>query len=179
LFARADHPLGWGYPQVEGFDEETRLYTMTSAQGRAHGYSLLAVECADETERGLVLSALAANNFYGRASAEQYAQGLLGEWFGGHFDYVGEVTGADAAVTGPNHQRFVCFGDNRNFAIFTAAEVLEIIDKADGDAATPSLGTRINPLLRKLLLPVVIVKVGALALLLRRRKSKRRRKRRH
>lgn len=106
IFARADHPQGWGFARPgEG--------------GTAHGYVVLFVRCPDEDTLGRVVNRLGTLPFYGNEAAAQYGDGNLREWFGGRFDYI--ATCPDVAVPmGP----FVCRGDNRMIAVYDAEDVL-------------------------------------------------------
>lgn len=100
LFARADHPEGWGFDR------------------RAHGYSIIAVECVSAEEEARVKDRL-IRPFSGPDGDRQYA------WYGGQFDYIGAVFGAEGIRNSsdrPLHKH--SYGDNRFFGLFMAEEVL-------------------------------------------------------
>lgn len=115
VFARADHPLGWGLagrPDEQGHHEQGH---------RAHGYVVLFVRCADEDELEIVRQRLFTKPFYGLADAGTYYGGNLREWFGGRFDLIAIAPAVDLPyATG----RFQCRGDNRMVGVYEAAEVL-------------------------------------------------------
>jgi hypothetical protein len=118
LFARADHPKGWGYQcDAQGY-------------GKAHGYVVLLVACRDDDELALVEERLRdfRSPFHGRFESGPYSEGYLGEWFGGCFDLVAKLNaGEHSIVVGPwqpEPRLIICKGDNRLIAQFTAEEVL-------------------------------------------------------
>jgi hypothetical protein len=180
VFARADHPLGWGYPEIESYDEELGSYILKSANGRAHGYSLLAVACANEDEREAVVSALGSGPFLGFQESNQYADGNLGEWFGGRFDYVGCIEAEHLSVHGPGSwysptQQFFCFGDNRNFAVYQAQEILAVYEEQwtlDEIAATKQ-ALASEPASHKLAPALAVATAAGVAILVRARSRRR------
>jgi hypothetical protein len=108
IFARADHPMGWGQTQPG------------ENIGTAHGWVIVFVRCADEDTLGRVVNRLVMRPFYGNEAGVGYAQGNLLEWYGGRFDYI--ATCPDVAVPmGP----FVSRGDNRMIAVYDAEDVLD------------------------------------------------------
>lgn len=112
LFARADHPFGYGYA-ITG-----------ESMGKAHGFVVIAVECADDDELKHVRDKLAFDGFEGTGESRNYGSGWMGEWYGGKFDFVGILDGFRLAPGGFGEERFRSFGDNRYAGIYTAAEVL-------------------------------------------------------
>lgn len=74
IFARRDHPSGYG-----------------SAEGKAHGYSVIAVRCPTVEESLRVVAVLEGVVPFEGIDKEQkrYYEGWLGEWFGGYFDLIG------------------------------------------------------------------------------------------
>lgn len=113
VFARADHPKGYGLPD-----------------GRAHGYSMLFVTGSRKQIRDCQERLQDFRKpFIGPLGKHYYSDGGLGEWYGGRFellavlpgDRVEHVHGGDVHVTG---QKFLSRGDNRFSGIFTAEEVL-------------------------------------------------------
>jgi hypothetical protein len=114
IFARADHPEGWGFP--------IRKPDGTIASGTAHGYVVIFVRCPDEDTLGHVVNRLVQRPFYGDERSDQYNAGNLHGWFGGRFDYI--ATCPDVAVPmGP----FACRGDNRMVAVYDAEDVLDAL----------------------------------------------------
>ena len=127
IFARADHPNGWG---------------------NAHGYVVIAVECENLAQLAAVTSRLQRDPFYGRPLATSYPGGYLGDeghpWFAGRFDRIlttrGKVNVTPAGrfdrilttrgkvnVTPYGNQMpdtFACIGDQRFAGVFSAADVL-------------------------------------------------------
>lgn len=106
LYARADHPEGYGQGK------------------RAHGYVVLMVRCRDEDEVARV-SKVMASDFKGKPEGG-YNDGALLDWYGGNFDLLAILPGAEYAhltFPGPN-MRFVSKGDNRFVGLYTADEVL-------------------------------------------------------
>lgn len=116
VFARANHPPGWGYGPVG--DEKG---------SRAHGYVVLFVRCADEAELDAVHRRMTIRDFHGIEGARHYFDGALDpnghEWFGGRFELIATApdVSLDAISSG---QRFCCRGDNRMVALYDAGEVL-------------------------------------------------------
>lgn len=110
VFARADHPQGWGF--VAPGEE----------YGRAHGYVVLFVCCADMHELEMVAHRLARQDFVGKPGAT-YLTGALDpggrQWFGGRFDWIATVPDVHLD-RGP----FMCRGDNRMVAVYDAPDVL-------------------------------------------------------
>lgn len=116
LFARADHPEGWGFPK-----------------GRAHGYVVIAVHVPTEDELLRVERRLREQPFHG-IEGNLYQEGNLREWYGGRFDLLAtipnadpyvpvediEIRGAGGAVV---ESRFRSFGDNRFFGVYDASEI--------------------------------------------------------
>lgn len=138
LFARADHPMGYGFP-VAATNPDGSVVRLAGggvacvSQAKAHGYVVLAVECevGDEAER---VVAKMAQGFHGRTTGT-YAEGYLGDWYGGRFDCVAVVEGTkdDISSWPPEMNRDrVSYGDNRFFGVWTAAEVL-VERPADAD----------------------------------------------
>lgn len=126
LFARADHPPGWGYPKIDSYDQERGAYLLSDPSARAHGYSLVAVRCADDRQAGEVIGRM-ASGFHGLDGQGQYVHGHLGDWFGGSFDLVAKLrseSDIDMRLIPGADSRFVTAGDNRFIGIFDAAEVL-------------------------------------------------------
>lgn len=116
LFARADHPPGYGFPPREG-----------EGGGRAHGYVVLMVRCKNRNQLGKVVSKLRDEPFYGVREGG-YADGKLNEWYGGKFDHIATFPDTDIDIC-PGAwaltQRFRSLGDNRFVGIFKAKEVLK------------------------------------------------------
>jgi hypothetical protein len=102
VFARADHPSGYGYPD-----------------GRAHGYVTLFVGC-DDAEQLLEVAARLTRPFLGPPNVATYSEGRLGEWYGGTFQFIATVEQPRLCGLG----RFQSLGDNCYAGIFSAAEVL-------------------------------------------------------
>jgi hypothetical protein len=109
IFARADHPNGWG---------------------NAHGYVVIAVECENLAQLAAVTSRLQRDPFYGRPLATSYPGGYLGDeghpWFAGRFDRI-LTTRGKVNVTPYGNQMpdtFACIGDQRFAGVFSAADVL-------------------------------------------------------
>jgi hypothetical protein len=119
VFARADHPQGYGYgpwtPQ---------------GVGRAHGYVVLLVTCRDDDELALCEERLRDTRypFHGSIESGNYSEGRLGEWFGGTFDLIAKLNASEhSIVVGPWQPEpllLLCKGDNRFVGQFTAEEVL-------------------------------------------------------
>lgn len=119
VFARADHPKGWGMPE-----------------GRAHGYVTLFVRCEDDTELEDVRERLRRYPGWSGVGddTDGYWHGRLDpgySWFGGQFDFVGslpcetvELPHALERGPGGDADRFLCVGDNRFIGFYEAAEVL-------------------------------------------------------
>ena len=110
LFARADHPRGYGF-----------------GDGTAHGYSVLLVRCKDRKELELVKKRLEAP-FYGIEGAHYYSDGAMGEWYGGRFELIalfpGNKVELRAFLDWKQTGRAFSVGDNRFYALFEASEVL-------------------------------------------------------
>lgn len=132
IFARADHPEGWGFPQVDGFDAERGAYYLTKAHAPAHGYSVIAVRCGDQDELDAVCAQLRTQPFLGIAEARSYGEGALGAWFGGRFDHILTLSAEQIELTGPDQRvgRFFCLGDNRCAMLFEAGEILSAAAQA-------------------------------------------------
>ncbi len=117
VYARSDHPPGYGYPPREG-----------EAGGRAHGYVVLLVTCEDQDELDRVTTRL-ANGWQGitaeQAQQHGYQGGQLSDWYGGKFDLVAQIIGPSEAWVGRGYSgRFASLGDNRFVGKYKAAEVL-------------------------------------------------------
>lgn len=121
VFARADHPKGYGF-----------------ADGRAHGYVILFVRCKSRKQVLDVLKVLTnwKKPFLGLGTDQYYNHGNLGEWFGGNaFDLLAVLPGnkldhmSGGYYTGGGTQpapgRFFCRGDNRFTGIYEAGEILD------------------------------------------------------
>lgn len=117
LFARSDHPLGWG-----GVGRDER-----GASG-AHGYVVLLVGPCNDDELAQVRERMLHGPFYGLPESGQYMDGNLREWFGGRFDYLAVVDNPE--LPGPQEiwGRFRAIGDNRFVGIFAPDEVLQRAD---------------------------------------------------
>ena len=114
VFARPDHPVGYG------FLRHGETY------GQAHGYVVLFVRCADEeelekTKQRLSIEAY-SRPFYGvePVQGHYYMYGWLGEWYGGRFDYLATVPDGVEFHNMP----FVSLGDNRFVGLYEAKDVL-------------------------------------------------------
>lgn len=112
VFARADHPHGWGFVDHEG-------------QGRAHGYVVLLVSCDTHVDVTNVERRLR------HAFAGTDEKPLQYPWYGGMFDLVAMVEtpsppGYFAAVMDRAGRAMTwrSYGDNRAAAWYTANEVL-------------------------------------------------------
>jgi hypothetical protein len=106
VFARADHPHGWGF------------VTPGEHHGRAHGYVVLFVRCDDSAQLAQVAERLARQDFTGKPDT-QYSRGGLSHWFGGRFELLATAPDVDVPY-GP----FSCRGDHRMIAVYDAADVL-------------------------------------------------------
>jgi hypothetical protein len=102
VFARSDHPKGWGSPYG------------------AHGYVVLFVRCEDEQELTFVTVQM-AKGFVGKP-ANSYAAGNLTFWFGGSFDLLATVPDVTLDWAA---EKFWCKGDNRFVGIYEAKDVLD------------------------------------------------------
>lgn len=119
VFARSDHPQGYGMVR------QGEIY------GRAHGYSVIYVRCADEAELAEVAKRLSLWNkpFHG-LQVHGYGNGQMGEWYGGLFDLIAIIPGHALKIASwqskpDEEQRFRSLGDNRFTGIYTAEEVLQ------------------------------------------------------
>jgi len=121
LFARADHPLGWGYPQVTSYDKESESYLVKEPHGTGHGYSVMAVKCADENQVKEVSQRL-SQGFKGVGSETVYALGWLGDWFGGRFEHLATFPVEDFPYKTPSLNNA---GDNKAMAFYDAQEILD------------------------------------------------------
>lgn len=105
IFARRDHPEGWG----------------------RHGHVTLFVVCDGMLDGTAVVTRMQEGPFYGFMGGEPgtgpYTDGYLGEWFGGNFDLIGSTAG-DVLLTSIGRGRFYVMGDNRFVGIYEAQEVL-------------------------------------------------------
>ena len=106
LFARADHPRGYGHVSL----------------GTAHGYVVVAVVVKDEAEFAHVQERMARRPF--TLPDGNRVDGY--QWYGGHFDYLGCVDSSDGAMFDNNGRPLghCSYGDNRFFGLYTADEVL-------------------------------------------------------
>lgn len=120
LFARRDHPPGWGQARV-------------GSQASAHGYVVIAVWCTNE-ELGEVVYLL-NHGFYGFKDEGTISKANLGDWFGGQFDLIGTIMGIDHArgssgeVMSPNEKTVKMYGDNRMFGTFLGKEIINRRDE--------------------------------------------------
>lgn len=109
VFARANHPEGWGYPPPES----------GGPGGTAHGYVVVLVQCSSDRVLEAVKTKLAMG--FAGVPADSYSQGDLGKWFGGQFDYLYSTPSDELDLVG---HPFSCRGDNRFVGIYGADEVL-------------------------------------------------------
>jgi hypothetical protein len=125
VFNRPDHPEGYGFPRVAGFDEFENRYYLAKPTARAHGYVTLFVRCEDQEQLDAVARKLGREEFHGidLSDPPQYSAGWLGEWFGGRFDLVATVP--DVKFPEGRNPDYNCMGDNRMVAVFNAEKVLE------------------------------------------------------
>lgn len=132
VFARANHPLGWGMPVPPSQGN-------AGGHGTAHGYVVLLVRCKKQQ-----IAAITARmndfrkRFEGIPKAEDswggYSEGQLGTWFGGQFELIAVLPGNVVEIADfwygkekpptVRAQRFWCRGDNRFVGLFEADEVL-------------------------------------------------------
>ena len=110
VFARPDHPPGYGMPGREG---ENGL--------RAHGYIVVFVNCPDEQTLQRVRDKLRLDGL-NEPFGHTYA------WYGGRMDLVGVVPEGSMTQVLPDpwfigHKR-VSLGDNRFTGIYEATEIL-------------------------------------------------------
>lgn len=130
LFARSDHPLGYGFPQAvtDPDGHPLRLSNSTvvyGPQATAHGYVVIAVICSPGPEAEAVVARM-AKGFKGKPRGT-YGEGYLGDWYGGRFDCVAVIEGGEYDITGwpPEYdQKRRSIGDNRFFGVWHASEVL-------------------------------------------------------
>lgn len=110
IFARADHPEGWGM-----------------ARNTAHGFVVIGVRCADADELQAVWRKL-ADGWSGIEGATTYSAGALDpnghRWFGGRFQLIATATDFEVISFSSASPRFNCLGDNRFVGVYEADEVL-------------------------------------------------------
>lgn len=114
IYARSDHPPGWGYAQRPG-----------EGYGRAHGYVLLAVDCGDEPVPGHITDVPFGQltvQLEGNANREQVAHGW-DTWYGGDFDLVLTVEHRPHVEPDWGSQRYRSIGDNRAVLVVGLAEL--------------------------------------------------------
>jgi len=115
LFAREDHPKGYGY-----------------ADGTAHGYVVIAVLCNEENIEKVVAKlgeygeyneeTGRSKGWEGLKTDDKYYMGHLGDWYGGQFDLIAVFDGVGKLE---NSERFRSMGDNKFFGFYTSEEILE------------------------------------------------------
>lgn len=115
LFARADHPEGYGF----------------SGTTRAHGYAVLVVSCETVADTEAVKRRCAEAPVF--LSREATVSGFAGhhlivdEWYGGRFDYIGAIAGTYALNRNGSMFGESSYGDNRYFGIVDANTVLNAL----------------------------------------------------
>lgn len=121
VFARNEHPPGYGMAAWPSDQEPSYAHPAH----RAHGYSVLLVDVADQAELEAVASKLMHEGL-----SEEKALGHQWPWYGGRFDHVATVHAPDGGVrviypqanfTGKPR---ISKGDNRYVGVYKAAEIL-------------------------------------------------------
>jgi hypothetical protein len=123
VFARNEHPPGYGLAPWPS--DQTPAYAHPVR--RAHGYSVLLVEVADDEELKAVTDKLLLDGL-----PEEKALNHPWPWYGGHFDHVATVHAPDggARVIYPTAKDSyvgdvrISKGDNRYVGVYKAAEIL-------------------------------------------------------
>lgn len=117
VFLRHSHPAGSGYETIWAGEYGHR----------AHGYSLIYVECDTDEELAAVKAKLASEGL-------PEPLGHAWPWYGGQMDHVGTIKAtypdSEAAVELPwkgygDHLERVSVGDNRFVGVYDVSEILE------------------------------------------------------
>lgn len=108
IYARANHPPGYGYPARE--DENGC---------RAHGYSVIYVKYHGK----LVLRELDKRLSWGEGLPEPFSH--HDQWYGGNsFERIGVIPGYDIDI-GPSAPQLQSRGDNKFVGIYDAEDLLK------------------------------------------------------
>ena len=103
LYARADHPSGYGMGD------------------KAHGYSVLAITTQNWIETNAVKERM-NKPFFNTSGDRTEADD---EWYGGDFDLIAVIEGGSRILDYDGHEWMKrSYGDNRFFGVFRAAEIL-------------------------------------------------------
>lgn len=130
MFARADHPAGYGVlngTTTRFQNGETK--TDTSSVPGAHGYSVVVIKCRDINELFVVKEWFQYHHFDlpDNTSGKLPVGRAAYQWYGGKFDFLGSIDCDNEYIFNNNGdmRSYNSYGDNRFFGIYRAEEVLE------------------------------------------------------
>ena len=101
IFARADHPEGWGFGKT------------------AHGYVTIGILCSDEQEVNVVKEHVASHGI--KLWGDHWD-----EWYGGTFDFLASFDVDEASYQAQHgvENRECSYGDNRYWGLYRAEQLL-------------------------------------------------------
>jgi hypothetical protein len=149
VFARANHPVGYGYGP------------WNNGSGRAHGYVVIGVRCADQRQVQAVIDEIAKNGldapdrgrqiFTDGRPKQRYQRSVWSDgvqrWYSGgpnDWDYLVTIAGERIAISDSDRfNQSGSKGDNRFFSIYQADEVLSTISEEGPEEVSEAVPERI------------------------------------